>query len=95
MEKKIFSMIGWFGVNQPCSITTHDCVFIIKCNWFVTGKHYLNIELTSNSPAVQDANITFTARLSYASGAVPTGLYYAKFEDRWGTYSVRPIMTTP
>ncbi len=48
----------------------------------------LNIDLTSNGPAVLDSNITFTVKLSYPSGIKPTGKYYCKFEDQQGSYEV-------
>jgi hypothetical protein len=56
-------------------------------NLVVVG-YRLNIELTSNGPAVLDSNITFTVKLSYPSGIKPTGKYYCKFEDQQGSYEV-------
>lgn len=57
---------------------------------FLLLAYGLNVDLDSNGPAVLDANITFTVRLSYPSGRKPTGSYYCVFYDQEGrSFTVR------
>lgn len=63
--------------------------------WYFMGLSYvchvlafnrLIVDLTSNGPAVLDANITFTVKLSLPSGVQPSGPFYCTFSDSLDGY---------